>query len=153
MSNVIMRHGDGSYLSEELDELTINQGLNFEDSISPLVSRVLDPENNHPCALTFQTAVEALKSIYSETKPERVVSSDALRTQLTAYIVARGIGYEGEVEADRRVWDTIPSEYLQEGIMVVGHEPSISDFVSRPQFVVPYQIFRESTGLRAEKLV
>ena len=70
--------------------------------------------------------------------PDIVVSSDAVRAQLTAEAVAEAAGYAGEILLDHRLYLASPADILlllrtvrenAETIMIVGHNPGLEDLV------------------------
>ena len=72
--------------------------------------------------------------------PDVVISSDAVRAQLTAETVAEAAGYAGEILLDQRLYLASPAEIIQvlrtmredaETIMIVGHNPGLEELVER----------------------
>ncbi len=72
--------------------------------------------------------------------PDVIVSSDAVRAQLTAEAVAEAAGYAGEILLDRRLYLASPADILSllqtvrenaESIMIVGHNPGLEDLVKQ----------------------
>jgi phosphohistidine phosphatase len=70
--------------------------------------------------------------------PDIVISSDAVRAQLTAEAVAKAAGYTGEVLLDEQLYIASPAEILSrlrtvrenaETIMIVGHNPGLEELV------------------------
>jgi phosphohistidine phosphatase len=96
--------------------------------------RPLDPEGIQQCA-AIGHALAAL-----EVKLDVVISSPLKRAQQTAELVAREIGYEDRIEvsdalrpdADYRAFEQLlQSQAKEEEIMVVGHNPTLSEFLSQ----------------------
>lgn len=95
--------------------------------------RPLDPDGIQQCG----TVAKALKSIGVEV--DLVISSPLTRAAQTAELVAREIGYEKKVEfSDSLRPDATYREFQQllqkfaskDEIMVVGHNPTLSEFLS-----------------------
>ena len=72
--------------------------------------------------------------------PDIIVSSDAVRAQLTAQAVAEAAGYAGEILLDHRLYLASPADILSllqtvrenaERIMIVGHNPGLEDLVKQ----------------------
>ncbi|MBV9343207.1 MAG: phosphohistidine phosphatase SixA [Acidobacteria bacterium] len=96
--------------------------------------RPLDSDGIEQCGFVGR-ALAALN-----VQPELIVSSPLKRATQTAALIANEIGYEGELELEpalrpeasfadfRRLLDKYAK---QEAVMVVGHNPSITDFLSR----------------------
>jgi phosphohistidine phosphatase len=72
--------------------------------------------------------------------PDLVVSSDAVRAQLTAEAVAEAAGYAGEILLDHRLYLASPADMLvllqagretAETIMIVGHNPGLEELVEQ----------------------
>ena len=70
--------------------------------------------------------------------PDIVISSDAVRAQLTAEAVAAAAGYPGEIVLDERLYIASADEILSllrtvrenaETIMIVGHNPGLEELV------------------------
>ena len=70
--------------------------------------------------------------------PDLVISSDAVRAQLTAEAVAEAARYAGEILLDQRLYLASPADILsllqtvQENaktIMIVGHNPGLEELV------------------------
>jgi len=74
-------------------------------------------------------------------KPEKIISSPAVRALSTAMIVARELGVsEGRVSRDERLYQAGPKELLQvvrasggeaKHLMIVGHNPGLTEFADR----------------------
>ena len=73
-------------------------------------------------------------------RPDLVISSDAVRAQLTAEAVAEAAGYAGEILFDERLYLASPAEIIlvlrtmgedAETIMIVGHNPGLEELVER----------------------
>lgn len=96
--------------------------------------RPLDADGIEQCGIVGR-ALAALN-----VQPDVIVSSPLKRATQTASLVANEIGYEGELELEpalrpeasfadfRRLLDKYSK---QEALMVVGHNPSITDFLAR----------------------
>jgi len=72
--------------------------------------------------------------------PDVVISSDAVRAQLTARAVAEAARYEGEILLDPRLYLASPADILlllrtvrenAETIMIVGHNPGLEELVEQ----------------------
>jgi phosphohistidine phosphatase len=72
--------------------------------------------------------------------PDLVISSDAVRAQLTAKAVAEAAGYAGEILLDPRLYIASPANILSllrtvrqnaETIMIVGHNPGLEELVEQ----------------------
>jgi phosphohistidine phosphatase len=70
--------------------------------------------------------------------PDIVISSDAVRAQLTAEAVAEAARYAGEILLDRRLYIASPADILSllqtvrenaETIMIVGHNPGLEELI------------------------
>jgi phosphohistidine phosphatase len=70
--------------------------------------------------------------------PDIVMSSDAVRAQLTAEAMAEAAGYTGEIMLDHRLYLAHPAEILlllqtgsetAETIMIVGHNPGLEELI------------------------
>src|SRR5688572_22674308 len=70
--------------------------------------------------------------------PDIVISSDAVRAQLTAEAVAEAARYAGEILLDQRLYIASPADILSllrtvrenaETIMIVGHNPGLEELV------------------------
>ena len=70
--------------------------------------------------------------------PDLVISSDAVRAQLTAEAVAEAARYAGEILFDQRLYIASPADILSllqtvrenaETIMIVGHNPGLEELV------------------------
>ena len=70
--------------------------------------------------------------------PDLVISSDAVRAQLTAEAVAEAARYAGEILLDQRLYLASPADILSllqtvgenaETIMIVGHNPGLEELV------------------------
>ena len=79
---------------------------------------------------------EALKKL--DLTPTLILSSTAARAVQTAELVAQASGYEGEVKRDRNLFHAGVDEFLEvlqrvsdheTTVMVVGHNPGISELV------------------------
>ena len=75
-----------------------------------------------------------------ELLPDVVISSDAVRAQLTAEALAEAAGYAGEILFDERLYLASPAEIIlvlrtmredAETIMIVGHNPGLEELVER----------------------
>jgi phosphohistidine phosphatase len=95
--------------------------------------RSLDTEGIQQCAIVGR----ALSSM--GLKLDMIISSPLKRAQQTAELVAREIGYEDRIEisdalrpdADYRSFEQLLQTHVKrDEIMVVGHNPSLSEFVS-----------------------
>lgn len=72
--------------------------------------------------------------------PDLIISSDAVRAQMTARAVAKAAGYAGEIRLDRSLYLAAPNDIISvlrsaeddAGIvMVVGHNPGLEGLVSQ----------------------
>jgi phosphohistidine phosphatase len=72
--------------------------------------------------------------------PDVVISSDAVRAQLTAQSVAEAARYAGEILLDERLYLASPADILSllrtvrenaETIMIVGHNPGLEELVAQ----------------------
>ena len=72
--------------------------------------------------------------------PDLVVSSDAVRAQLTAEAVVESAGYTGEILLDERLYLASPAEIIlvlrtmredAGTIMIVGHNPGLEELVEQ----------------------
>jgi phosphohistidine phosphatase len=72
--------------------------------------------------------------------PDIVISSDALRAQLTAQAVAEAARYAGEILLDRRLYIASAADIIlllrtvrenAEKIMIVGHNPGLEELVEQ----------------------
>jgi len=72
--------------------------------------------------------------------PDVVISSDAVRAQLTAQAVAEAAGYAGEILADPRLYIASPGDILSllrtapenaETILIVGHNPGLEELIEQ----------------------
>lgn len=72
--------------------------------------------------------------------PDAVVSSTAVRAKETARLAAEACGFEGEIDLRRSLYLAPPEAYLEvlrslpdepKAVLMVGHNPGISDLVSR----------------------
>jgi phosphohistidine phosphatase len=72
--------------------------------------------------------------------PDIVISSDAVRAQLTAEAVTEAAGYGGEILLDHRLYLASPADILSlleigpetaETIMIVGHNPGLEELVEQ----------------------
>jgi phosphohistidine phosphatase len=70
--------------------------------------------------------------------PDLIISSDAVRAQLTAEAVAEAARYAGQILLDRRLYVASPADILSllqtvrenaETIMIVGHNPGLEELV------------------------
>jgi phosphohistidine phosphatase len=95
--------------------------------------RPLDPDGIQQCVVIGR-ALAAL-----EVKVDVVISSPLKRATQTAELVAREIGYEDRIEfsdalrpeADYRAFEQLlQSQAKKDEIMVVGHNPTLSEFLS-----------------------
>src|SRR5215472_1818504 len=96
--------------------------------------RPLDPDGIQQCGLMGR----ALAAINAQ--PDVVISSPLKRATQTASLIGNEIGYEGKLALEaalrpeasfadfRRMLDRYAK---QEAIMVVGHNPSITDFLAK----------------------
>ena len=73
-----------------------------------------------------------------ELMPDIVMSSDAVRAQLTAEAMAQAAGYTGEILLDHRLYLANPSDILlllemgsetAETILIVGHNPGLEELI------------------------
>ncbi len=88
---------------------------------------------------TLRTAMVA-KAMKAFGPPiDRIISSPYIRAVETAEIVARILGFESEIQTDRRltpagnyegISDLLQENDDAENILVTGHEPSMGDFIS-----------------------
>lgn len=74
-----------------------------------------------------------------ETQVDAVISSPLKRASQTASLVANEIGYDGKLQFDaalrpeadhEKFRQLLQRQHKQEAIMVVGHNPSLSEFLS-----------------------
>ena len=95
--------------------------------------RPLDPDGIQQCAVIGRALAEL------EVKLDIVISSPLKRAQQTAELVAREIGYEDRIEfsdalrpeANYRAFEQLLQSYAKKDeIMVVGHNPTLSEFLS-----------------------
>ena len=72
--------------------------------------------------------------------PDIVISSDAVRAQLTADAVAEAARYAGEVLLDPRLYMASPADILSllrtvrenaETVMIIGHNPGLEELVEQ----------------------
>ena len=72
--------------------------------------------------------------------PDIVISSDAVRAQLTARAVTESAGYPGDILLDPRLYLASPADILAllravredaETIMIVGHNPGLEEMVEQ----------------------
>ena len=95
--------------------------------------RPLDPDGIQQCGVIGRALAEL------EVKLDIVISSPLKRAQQTAELVAREIGYEDRIEfsdalrpeANYRGFEQLLQSYAKKDeIMVVGHNPTLSEFLS-----------------------
>jgi len=96
--------------------------------------RPLDADGVEQCGYVGR-ALAAL-----ETRVEAIISSPLKRATETAALVANQLGYEGKLDLDPALrpdatWaqfrELLASYGKQEAIMVVGHNPNLSEFLGR----------------------
>jgi phosphohistidine phosphatase len=72
--------------------------------------------------------------------PDILISSDAVRAQLTAGAVAEAARYAGEILLDPRLYMASPADILSllrtvrenaETVMIIGHNPGLEELVER----------------------
>jgi phosphohistidine phosphatase len=73
--------------------------------------------------------------------PDRIISSDAVRAQVTARAVAAAAGYAGEIRLEHRLYHAAPDDIVAvlhtapesnaETVMVVGHNPGLEALVGQ----------------------
>jgi phosphohistidine phosphatase len=72
--------------------------------------------------------------------PDLVISSDAVRAQLTAGAVAEAARYAGEILLDPRLYMASPADILSllrtvrenaETVMIIGHNPGLEELVEQ----------------------
>src|SRR5687767_12552077 len=72
--------------------------------------------------------------------PDLVVSSDAVRAQLTAEAVVEAAGYAGDILLDQRLYLASPAEIIlvlrtmrenAATVMIVGHNPGLEELVEQ----------------------
>ena len=122
---VVMRHGNDRYLETLMDP----------------IEEVLDESNQHYDATHIRDAIDAIKGLVNG-EDITVTHSDTWRAEITAKIIAKGIGYEGEFTVDDRLQDSVPYSRMSEMFMnevgglhiIVSHKPPVE------------QILRECTG-------
>jgi phosphohistidine phosphatase len=95
--------------------------------------RPLDPDGIQQCGVIGRALAEL------EVTLDIVISSPLKRAQQTAELVAREIGYENRIElsdalrpeATYRAFEQLLQSYAKKDeIMVVGHNPTLSEFLS-----------------------
>jgi phosphohistidine phosphatase len=72
---------------------------------------------------------------------ELIISSDALRAQMTAQAMAGAAGYRGQILMDSHLYHASPAEILAvvrsaveqnvAAVMIVGHNPGLEDLVAQ----------------------
>ncbi len=72
--------------------------------------------------------------------PDVIISSDAMRTRMTADAVAEAAGYAGEILLDQHLYMASPADILSvlravpgnaETVMIVGHNPGLEELVEQ----------------------
>ena len=73
--------------------------------------------------------------------PDVIISSDAVRAQLTAEAVAQAAGYAGDILLDPHLYMASPADILSvlrtmretkaETVMIVGHNPGLEELVAQ----------------------
>jgi phosphohistidine phosphatase len=70
--------------------------------------------------------------------PSLIISSTATRAKITAQLVAKGFGYQGDIVLNQSLYEAKPKDYLAtletlsdrySSVLIVGHNPTVEDTI------------------------
>ncbi len=113
-----MRHINDDQMYDDIDR------LGSEEAVMEFYLGTRDDSYN---GVKLKTAVEALKQD-TDGMELSITHSGVYRAKFTAEIIAKGLGFEGDLFVDDDVYDLIkPSKYLsgEKGNLVIAHQPGV----------------------------